>query len=197
MTPVRERARRMRKPHGDVWLFAYGSLMWEPVFDYAEARRARLSGYHRAFCIYSHVYRGTPERPGLVLGLDLGGSCKGLAFRLPWQSADETLRRIHQREMITGVYLPRELSVTLIDPATGAPQRRVRALAFVADRRHRQYAGKLTPRRAAELICQGEGEMGSCRAYLETTVAHLEVLGITDGGLQRLHRIVRAQSGKR
>jgi cation transport protein ChaC len=194
---ARERMTRVLKRRGDVWLFAYGSLMWEPVFDYREARRARLSGYHRAFCIYSHVYRGTPKRPGLVLGLDLGGSCQGLAFRLPYSSADETLAHIHEREMITGVYVPRELSVTLFDSATGAPQQRVRALAFVANRRHPQYAGKLAPRRAAELIRDGEGEMGSCRAYLEHTMAGLNEHGIADAALQRLHRMVRGRSGKR
>lgn len=176
-------------------MFAYGALMWDRPFRYAEVRRALVLGYHRAFCIYSYFYRGTPQRPGLVLGLDPGGSCRGLAFRIAARDADETLRRLHEREMITRVYRPRDLPVRLLDAERGPQGRRVKALAYVANRGHRQYAGKLTPARTAELILQGEGETGSCRAYLENTVAHLDELGIRDAGLTRLHRIVRARAG--
>ncbi|MGE5504914.1 MAG: gamma-glutamylcyclotransferase, partial [Actinomycetota bacterium] len=114
-------------------MFAYGSLMWRPDFDHAEARPARLLGWHRALCILSTHYRGCPERPGLVLGLDRGGSCVGRAFRVEADKAEAVLRLLHEREMITNVYQPRFLPVTLDDG------RRVPAWSFIVDRRHRQY----------------------------------------------------------
>lgn len=174
----------------DPWLFAYGSLMWKPGFEPVEACLARLNGYHRAFCIYSHVYCGTPSRPGLVLGLDRGGSCVGLALRIAEAEADEVLVRVHAREMVTAVYEPRRVPVRLLDAGAGGGPRRVMAQTFVADRRHRQYAGKLPPERAAALIAQGVGEKGSSRVYLQKTVAHLAELGIRDRALLALNRLV-------
>ena len=177
-----------------VWLFAYGSLMWKPGFAPVEARRARLNGYHRAFCIYSHVYCGTPARPGLVLGLDFGGSCNGLALRVAAHETDEVLRRVHAREMVTDVYEPRRVPVTLLGAGPREGARRVMALTYVADRGHGQYAGRLPPARAAALAAQGVGKKGSSRAYLEKTVAHLEELGIRDAALERLCALVRRES---
>jgi cation transport protein ChaC len=168
--------------------------MWKPGFAPVEARRARLNGYHRALCIYSHVYCGTPERPGLVLGLDFGGSCLGLALRIAAADTEEVLRRVDAREMVTGVYQPRRVPVTLLGAGARARARRVMAHTFVADRGHRQYAGNLPPARAAALIAEGRGKTGSSRAYLENTIAHLETLGIRDAALERMCALVRRES---
>ena len=158
--------------------------MWRPDFDHVEVRPARLGGYHRAMCILSNIYRGTHERPGLVLGLDRGGSCLGRAFRVAPADAGAVHARLYEREMITGVYLERMVTVRLDDG------RRVGALAFVADRRHVQYlpAGDLA--RAAVLIRQGVGKAGSSRDYLACTVEQLTALGIKDGALHRLLALV-------
>ena len=173
---------------GDIWIFAYGSPIWEPGFPWAERTPALLRGYHRAMCIYSHVWRGTPEAPGLVLGLDRGGSCRGLAFRVGGPRAQEVMEYLDARERVTDVYLGRHLPITL---GGGKDRRRVTALAYVADRGHRQYAGKLAPNEAARLIRQGRGRAGRNIDYLETTVGHLDELGIPDPPLHGLARLVR------
>ncbi|WP_316978084.1 gamma-glutamylcyclotransferase [Shumkonia mesophila] len=165
---------------GDVWVFAYGSLMWKPDFAFAEARLARLHGYHRALCIYSIRGRGTEEKPGLVLGLDRGGSCMGRAYRVvaaDWEAVRATL---HEREMVTHVYAPVFRSVTLDDG------RRVAAYVFVARRDHVQYTGRLPETRMVELVLQGTGMHGTALDYLAQTVAQLEALGIRTGPLHRL-----------
>ena len=166
------------------WIFAYGSLMWDPGFPYLKREPALLRGYHRALCIYSHQYRGTPERPGLVLGLDRGGSCRGIAYRVAAAEAASVFAYLAEREMTTYVYEDRLLPVEL------AHGRRVRAHAYVADHRHPQYAGKLPLARVAELVCQGRGERGPCADYLANTVRHLDELGIGDGPLHKLLRFV-------
>jgi cation transport protein ChaC len=166
-----------------VWVFAYGSLMWRPDFPHAGIRPARLKGWHRAMCILSLHYRGTPERPGLVLGLDHGGSCLGRALLVAaehWEAVRDTL---HQRELITGVYIPRFVPVTLDDG------RRVQAYAFLTDRSHVQYWWG-APGEAAALIRQGIGPMGSSRDYLASTIEHMNALGIRDGALHRLLSLV-------
>ncbi len=163
----------------DIWVFAYGSLMWEPGFEYLEVAPALLRGYHRAFCVYSHIYRGTSARPGLVLGLDRGGACRGMAFRVAAEKAGRVLAYLDKREKVTNVYERR-----IVPVATSAG--RVMAHAYVADRGHDQYAGKLTLERAAALIAQGVGRSGANPEYLENTVRHLDELGITDGSLHRL-----------
>ncbi len=124
---------------GDFWVFGYGSLMWRPGFDYVEARRARLGGYRRTLCIRSHVYRGTPERPGLVLGLEHGGSCLGMAFRVEGGRTEEVMAYLRAREMTTNVYREKRLPVRL---DTGAI---VEAISYVADRKHQQYVRGIGP----------------------------------------------------
>jgi len=164
----------------DIWIFAYGSLMWNPGFAHAETGPALLHGWHRAFCVYSHRYRGTPERPGLVLGLDRGGSCRGIVYRVARARARDTLAYLWDREMVMGVYRPRVLY----------PRRegeRIACHAFTVERRHRQYAGGLGVDEMARLIRQGVGQAGPNREYLASTVRHLDLLGITDGALHRLH----------
>lgn len=169
---------------GDIWVFGYGSLMWRPGFPYRVVEPALLRGYHRAFCVYSVRYRGTPERPGLVVGLDRGGSCRARAFCVAAADADAVCDYLDARELVTGVYHRRLVPVEL-------PGRRVMAHAYVADRAHRQYAGKLSLSEAAEVIVAGRGAEGDNRIYLENTVAQLDDLGLNDGPLHALLRLVR------
>jgi cation transport protein ChaC len=169
----------------DIWIFGYGSLMWNPGFAYAEARRARLTGYHRAFCIYSIHYRGTERRPGLVLGLDRGGVCDGIAFRLAPDMRQGTLAYLRRRELIYGVY--REALVQLdLAHTEGEPQRTVWALAYIAERAHPAYAGRLPLAREAALIRRSAGRSGTNLDYLMSTRRHLQDLGIRERRLDRL-----------
>ena len=172
------------KQGGEVWVFAYGSLMWDPGFAYLEAAPALLRGYHRAFCIYSFVYRGTEARPGLVLGLDRGGACRGMAYRIAAAKRAGVLDYLDAREKVTEVYVRLTVPITV-------GGLKVKAETYLADREHYQYAGKQTLKDAAALIAQGTGVGGSNRDYLESTVNHLDALGITDGPLHRLHAMVR------
>jgi len=156
--------------------------MWRTGFDYIEARPALLRGYHRCLCVYSIHYRGTPEKPGLVLGLDRGGSCRGRAFRVAAETKQGVLDYLYDREMIHGVYDPRLLEIEL--DGGGGKKERAEACVFVMRRNHDQYTGKLTVERAAELVMQGEGCRGKALEYLENTVAHLQDLGIRDKDLE-------------
>jgi cation transport protein ChaC len=183
--PIR-RERLVLPPGEDFWVFGYGSLMWHPGFPHIEVRAGRLHGYHRRFCVYSHRYRGTPECPGLVLGLDKGGSCRGLAFRVPASEGEEVIEYLYDREMVTGTYIPTWLKIET-EPAT------VTAASFVVDRTHRQYAGPLTPEETAKLIAQGHGARGACSEYLANTVHHLEALGLGAGALKHLLHLVEAR----
>jgi cation transport protein ChaC len=177
------------RPGEEIWVFAYGSLMWNPGFPHLEVRRGRLYGYHRRFCIYSHVYRGTPERPGLVLGLDLGGSCEGLVFRVPAGEASEVMDYLYARELVTEVYIPRWVRVA-------TPDGEVRAASFVVDRAHHQYTGELELDATAELIRQGVGVSGPGIEYLRNTVHHMEALGLATGKLKRVLEMVDRQLGR-
>jgi cation transport protein ChaC len=158
----------------DLWVFGYGSLMWLPGFDYVERQGALLRGWRRSLCIYSHVYRGTPERPGLVLGLDRGGACRGVAFRVAAASREQTIAYLRQRELVTAVYVEKNVLVTLAD------RTRTPALTFVADRRHRQYAGALDREKLLSLVAQGVGRSGPNADYVLNTEAHLQENGIVD-----------------
>jgi cation transport protein ChaC len=185
------RSRRLRPPKGGAfWVFGYGSLMWRPDFPYREAAPALLRGYHRAFCIWSFHYRGSAERPGLVLGLDRGGACRGRAFRVAKKDAAAVCAYLHEREMITGVYDPRLVPVEI-------GGRRILAAAYLADRDHPQYAGKLSTARILRHVLAGVGSSGSNYDYLESTVAHLDELGIADGPLHRLLEAARRARRRR
>jgi cation transport protein ChaC len=162
-----------------VWVFAYGSLMWNPEIAFAEARPGFLHGYHRRFCLYSRDYRGTPERPGLVLGLDRGGSCRGIVYRLPPDRIGETLDRIWAREMTGEVYRMRRVAVR-----TG--EGLVSAHACVVHRASPDYAGKLPLDTVAQLLASAVGGRGSGRDYLANTVRHLEELGVRDHVLHQI-----------
>jgi cation transport protein ChaC len=162
-----------------VWIFAYGSLMWRPGFAYAEAAPAHLHGYHRSLCVFSWVHRGTRETPGVVLGLDRGGSCRGWAFRVSAEQEPEILAYLDGRELVTDVYWRKRLPVTVAG-------RRVPAWGYIVRREHPQYAGQLAPDQLLDLVRRGVGRSGHCRDYLVSTVAHLEGMGIVDGPLHAL-----------
>jgi cation transport protein ChaC len=166
------------------WVFAYGSLMWAPGFEATETRLATAYGYHRAMCLRSHNYRGTREKPGLVLGLDRGGSCHGVALRVAPGRAAAVRAYLHEREMRGGVYAERSLKIVLDDG------RRVQAIAYIVRRDHLQYCGGMEPAEMAALIRTGVGARGSARDYLANTVAHIEALSLADSSLRRLLDLV-------
>ncbi len=166
----------------DLWVFAYGSLMWRPGFSYSEAHHASLAGYHRAFCIYSIHYRGSLKRPGLVLGLDSGGACEGLAFRVAADGAAAALTYLRHRELMYDVY--REVRVPVTLRAAGRPL--VRAVTYVAERSHQAYARSLSEAEQAHLIRGARGSAGANVDYLANTLAHLAELGIRERSLERL-----------
>lgn len=164
----------------DLWVFAYGSLMWRPGFEAVERSRATVDGYHRALCIESHRHRGTPERPGLVLGLDEGGSCCGVAFRVEAAVVGGVLSYLRERELVTHVYLETMLPVTLHDGRT------VEAVAYVVDRAHPQYVGLLSPEETLRRISGSVGLAGPNPDYVVNTVLELERLGVADPTLSWL-----------
>lgn len=166
----------------DLWVFGYGSLMWRPGFQFAERQGALVRGYHRALCVYSHVHRGTSERPGLVLGLDRGGSCRGAAFRVGSRRAAETLDYLRAREQVTSVYREIILRAILADG------RQIEAVCYVADRAHCQYAGRLDREDLLRLVNQGVGVSGHNSDYVRNTQAHLADLAIRDETLEWLAR---------
>ena len=171
------------------WIFGYGSLMWNPGFDYVEKRPALLYGYHRSFCVYSHVYRGTPEKPGLVLGLGRGGSCRGMAFRIKEKDWPKVRKYLQDREQVTSVYV--EIFPTIqVDGRKDSASERVAGYCFIADHTHHQYAGSLPLHEQARIVNQGHGKGGPNKDYLHSTVDHLHEMGITDGPLHRLSRLV-------
>lgn len=174
-------------PPGDLWIFGYGSLMWDPGFRYRERAPALVRGYHRAFCIYSNRWRGTPERPGLVLGLDSGGACRGIAYRVAASNVAATIRALWDREMRRRVYKVRLLRARL-------PKGEARVFAFVADPQHPGYAGGLTIKQTAHLVATCRGARGPNIEYLTRTLAHLAELGVRDHNLLRVLAAVRALS---
>jgi glutathione-specific gamma-glutamylcyclotransferase len=170
-----------------LWVFGYGSLMWDTGFDVAERSIARLAGWQRSFCMWSVTYRGTAESPGLVLALDeaAGAVCDGIAFRIPDGAEAETLANLRARELITYAYREELLPVVLHDG------RQVQALTYVINRDHSQYGGRLALEEQARIIAERQGKRGLNRDYLWNTVAHLAELGIRDGELDWLAARVR------
>jgi cation transport protein ChaC len=170
----------------ELWVFGYGSLMWRPGFEYLERTPARLIGLHRALCVYSFVHRGTPEKPGLVLGLDRGGACRGIAYRVAAGLADSTIEYLRAREQVTKVYLESHRRIAL----AATPQRpdggEATALVYLVDRSHPQYAGRLDLERQLHLVRQGHGRSGANRDYVIATVAEIEAQGCRDEALHRL-----------
>jgi glutathione-specific gamma-glutamylcyclotransferase len=174
--PMPEALAALRAAAQPVSVFAYGSLIWDPEFCDTEAEPALLRGYHRRFCLYSYDYRGTLGRPGLVLGLDCGGSCRGIMLRL----APEAFERVWLREMSgRRVYEMRRLPVRT---AAGAQS----AFAFTVLRDCPDYAGRLSLDEAAGMILAAAGRRGTCREYFDNTLRHLEQFGLADLPLRRL-----------
>lgn len=164
----------------DLWVFGYGSLMWRPGFTHICARPATLTGYRRCFCVYSVYHRGSPSRPGLVLGLDQGGVCHGLAFRVASDEAAAALRYLRAREQVTGVY--RETTV----PVMLDRHEQVPAIAYIAERAHPNYTGRIAISDQARLIRAGSGLSGTNLDYLVNTLRHLTALGIRERELERI-----------
>lgn len=164
----------------EFWVFGYGSLMWNPGFRFEEKLTARAFGYRRSLCVHSWVHRGTERRPGLVLGLDYGGSCIGMAFRVAPGERAEVVDYLRERELVTHVYKERTMPVQLSDG------RRVPALAYVTDRKHVQYAGALSADQAAATVATAVGKSGNNREYVLNTLAHLREMGIRDHWLEEV-----------
>ena len=166
----------------DFWVFGYGSLMWRPGFAYREAVPALLAGAHRSLCVYSWVHRGTRQRPGLVLGLDRGGSCRGVAFSVDGGSREKVIAYLRERELVTLVYHEAWRPIRLLRPGS----RTVRALAYLVDRDSAQYAGRLPREQLLARVTAGEGQSGSNADYVISTAGHLGALGIRDPILEWL-----------
>ena len=174
----------------DLWVFGYGSLIWRPGFEYLERVPARLTGAHRGLCVFSHVHRGTPERPGLVMGLDLGGACRGIAYRVAAAQRRATIHYLRAREQVTMVYRETVRGVTLLTN----PEQRVQALVYMVDRGHPQYAGRLDLATQLHLVRQGHGQSGNNRDYVLSTVQALEALGLHDRDLHLLAEKLRGSN---
>ena len=174
----------------DLWVFGYGSLIWQPGFGFAEKRRATLEGYRRAFCMTSIHYRGTPEAPGLVLALDRAerGSCDGVAYRVAAGEAEGVLAYLRARELVSYAYDEARLPVRLDG---GAEE--VEAVTYVTNRTHPQYRGGLSLDEQAEVIARAVGPRGPNAEYLLNTVAGLEALGLHDSDLHTLVGLVRGR----
>lgn len=168
----------------DFWVFGYGSLMWNPGFAFQRRSVATLAGFHRRLCIRSTVYRGTPEHPGLVLGLDRGGICAGVAFHVAAPDHEDVLAYLREREQVNSVYSEQWLPLTLADGDE------VTALTYVADRNHSQYAGKMTVLEASHIVASSTGKAGPNRDYVTNTVAHLRDMGIVDATLEEVASMV-------
>jgi len=167
---------------GDLWVFAYGSLMWRPGFDFVERVPARMIGAHRSLCVLSYRHRGTRERPGLVLGLDRGGTCRGIAYRVAESKRATTVAYLREREQDTKVYREIMRTIWLLDEA----ERQVEALCYVVDRAHPQYAGRMSLDEQLHHVRQGHGQSGANRDYVISTVQELEALGFRDANLHLL-----------
>lgn len=162
----------------DLWVFGYASLIWQPGFDYEERGKARLAGYRRSLCVRSFVHRGTPERPGLVFGLDRGGSCVGMAFRVKHENGEAVTAYLRARELVTNVYREVRLPVRLLDG------RRVEALTFIVDRGHAQYAGRISVEHAAEVVARSHGRSGANVDYVRSSLKEIHALGLKDRWLE-------------
>tara|TARA_B100000315_G_scaffold260520_1_gene322553 strand:+ start:1888 stop:2445 length:558 start_codon:yes stop_codon:yes gene_type:complete len=167
----------------DVWVFGYASLMWRTDFNYLEAQPARLFGYYRALCVYSYLYRGSRENPGLVAGLLPGGSCRGVAFRVAAQDWQQIHQLLDDREMVYDVYVPKWMQAEING-------RRQQVFGYIANPENEQFAGKLTDEDTARLIANGVGTSGSGIEYLDNTLQHLQKLGIRDQNLENIKKLI-------
>ena len=176
-----------RPPGEPVWLFGYGSLIWNPAIVFAERRTATIHGWHRAFCLATRAGRGTPANPGLVLGLDQGGQCSGVAFRLEDAVVETELALLWRREMLAGSYVPR-----WVDVVDEAGVRFGTAIAFTVNTAADQYAGEMAAQAVVDCLATAAGELGSCADYLFRTCAGLHAEGIPDAEMDHLAETVAA-----
>ena len=174
-------------PGEPLWVFAYGSLIWNPAIQYDTCQAVRAYGWHRKFCLWTLLGRGCPDRPGLLLGLLSGGSCSGLAIRIPPECVESELKILWQREMPNGVYRPIWVSVQRADSAE-----KLRALTFAMRCDHPLFADRLDQDEVAQIIALAEGRLGRCRDYLYQTYQALQQIGYHDRSLDALYRKVRA-----
>lgn len=165
-------------PKPDLWVFGYGSLMWDPGFKFSDSRRARIFGYHRSLCIRSVRYRGSDDRPGLVFGLDRGGSCIGVGFRIDPKHQREVAAYLQHREMLNNVYDP-SIKTILLDDG-----REVNAITFVVKRRHPSYVKDLSVQQTADIVAKAQGQRGTNIDYVQSTLRLLEMIGIRDENLK-------------
>lgn len=162
-----------------VWLFAYGSLIWNPLITFVERRIGKIHGYHRSFCLWTRLGRGSPECPGLTLGLDRGGACRGVVYRIAEEIAADELELVWRREMLTNAYDPQWVKVV----TEAGP---VEAIAFLINRAHPRYAADVSEEQIVRTVATAKGAIGECASYLFSTVEHLEQLGIRDRTLARI-----------
>jgi cation transport protein ChaC len=184
--PMLERVLQEWGGHEDLWVFAYGSLIWRPDFEFTERRPATVHGWHRALKMWSRVNRGTPERPGLVFGMLSGGCCRGMVYRIPKTEGREALVRLWAREMVTGVYDPRWLPCR-------TPQGRVVALAFTRSRRSPSHTGVLSEAEYRAIFNEATGIYGTTLDYAHRTLEELKRHGIHDRHLERLLRLIERE----
>lgn len=177
---------RDHAPGDDLWVFAYGSLTWNPAFHFAERRRGRIHGYHRSFCLWSHVGRGSHDNPGLMLGLDRGGACAGALYRIAAADVEHESTLLWAREMMMPVYRTRWLAAR----TEAGP---VRAVGFVVDRSCAQYAGRLPTERLVATMATASGALGSSFDYLRALTDELDEMGIRDRALGELRARVEAR----
>lgn len=167
----------------DAWVFGYGSLMWNPAFLHEDHRLAALRGWHRRFCLRMTRGRGTTDCPGLMLALDRGGMCRGMAFRIAADRVRDELLLVWRREMLSGAYIARWVTVA-------SPDGPIRAVTFVVNTRHDRYVGRMGEDAIAERIRIASGELGTCLDYFERTVGALHAFGIRDAALERIGRAI-------
>lgn len=168
----------------DIWIFGYGSLIWNPAFHFNAKRIGKVYGWHRRFCLWTSLSRGCPQQPGLILGLDRGGTCSGVAYRIRASDVEEELQVLWRREMCDGSYIPRWVDVF-------TDEGRIRAVTFTMNRSHNRYAGKLMQAEVVRVISTAHGRMGRCSDYLFNTVTSLTKMGIVDHKLAELERQVQ------
>ena len=178
------------EPGADIWVFGYGSLMWRPAFHFVERQPALLHGYHRSFCLWVPIGRGSPDNPGLMLALDNGGACRGVGYRIAAAKLAEELDIVWAREMLTDAYRPRWVRVRTHDGL-------MRATTFVINHAGDRYAGRLPPHTVARHLATAAGSLGSCADYLANTVSHLDELGIREGPPHDLLNRVRQIQSRR
>ena len=174
----------------EIWLFGYGSLMWNPCINYCDRQPALLHGYHRNYCLQTPVGRGTPEQPGLMLALKRGGSCNGIAYQIDQAIAEHELDVIWNREMISGAYQPRLVMLR-------TPLGLKRSIAFAINTKHPLYVDNISPEQAAAMIATASGWLGTCAEYLYSTVENLDKLGVSDGPMHALLEQVKAYQRQR